>query len=440
MDSVTGHVKGRRFRKSHPSPQVRKSPTANDSERRTLPCKHWVQKGRCDKGDRCTFKHGMTSAINPPTSSSQSANVTTPELSSRFKLMDGPGDLSPSGPRHDNDFMRIDQIRILPTKAELRSTQPAYLPVNDGLALHFLEGKGRLFDTHFRLLREDMLGQLRNPLSAILSKLKPSTPISASLSTEHMQSDPMMSSIRLYYDVTIEPTKFDKFQGIEFRLRFRQPHRFQSLGKPHRIRQWTEMRSLETSALICLVSNSPEIECFLTITKKDERDLGKDKNWSWVNVTLVDTNELARETLRHLLENIIKKRSRDSLALVEFTGVLLPAYQHILETLQTRSTHLHLPFSNMLCSTFNQLQPNRSRNPSVIMAPPEYARSRRFDRYDLAPLKRDLNLSTPLHLSPQTSPNDRDYLRKLEKNTTLDSGQCKGLVTALTQELALIQG
>lgn len=435
MDSATGHV---RFRKSHPSSsQVRTPPTAiKDSERRTLPCKHWVKKGRCDKGDRCTFTHEM--AISSLASSSQSVNFTTPELSSR--LMDGPGDLSPSGPRHDNDFMRIDQIRILPTKAELRSAQLPYLPVNDGLALHFLEGADRLFDTHFRLLREDMLGQLRNPLSAILSKLKPSTPISTSLSTEHVQRDPMMSSIRLYYDVTIEPMKFDKFQGIEFRLRFRQPPRFQSLSTPHRIRQWTEMRSLETSALICLVSNSPEIECFLTVAEKDERDLGKDKNWSWVNVTLADTNELARESLRHLLENVIKKRSRDSMALVEFTGVLLPAYQSILETLQTRSTHPCLPFSNMLCSTFNQLQPNRIRHPSVIIAPPVYARSRRFDHYDLAPLKRDLNSSTPLHLSPRTSPNDRDYLRKLEKNTTLDSGQCKGLVAALTQELSLIQG
>ena len=51
--------------------------------------------------------------------------------------MDGPEDLFPSKSTHDNEFMRIDQIRILSTKAELRSAQPVYLPVNDGLALHF---------------------------------------------------------------------------------------------------------------------------------------------------------------------------------------------------------------------------------------------------------------------------------------------------------------
>ena len=76
--------------------------------------------------------------------------------------VDGPGG------RHDNDFPDIRKIRILPTPDELTSKDPFLrraVDLNDvpkyDLALHL--------DNQFRLLREDLIRELREEISATLS-------------------------------------------------------------------------------------------------------------------------------------------------------------------------------------------------------------------------------------------------------------------------------
>lgn len=59
--------------------------------------------------------------------------------------------------------------------------------------------------------------------------------------------------------------------------------------------------------------------------------------------------------------------------------------------------------------------------------------------YDLTILKAS-KTTDELRLSPDASPDDTELLAKLEMETTLDAGQCKGLMIGLTRELALIQG
>lgn len=70
----------------------------------------------------------------------------------------GPGDLRPEGPRHDNDFVDIAEIRIAPTHEELVCRVPPFLPANIFGAPHPLpaESPERLLDTQFRLLREEL--------------------------------------------------------------------------------------------------------------------------------------------------------------------------------------------------------------------------------------------------------------------------------------------
>lgn len=344
-------------------------------------------------------------------------------LPERLRQEDWPGILSKSGPRHDNDFNIIDQICILPTVNELSSARPPYLPVNASDAPHFLDGPNRLFDIHFRLLREDMLGQLRPAIVAIREELKRSPRgVNRPLSTRI--KDP---AIRVYSSVTIISANFDKFQGVRFTLRFPQPERLRSLGSRERIRHWGEIRSLDTGALY-LVSNSTQTGCFLIVTKKDEKALGQDKEWSRVNVQLADPD--AKEVLVHLFESMGTRQSQTSFTLIEFTGILLPAYELFLKDLQKRSRNPSLPFSVLLCSQFTQ---NHS---AIVIPPPSYTKSTRY--YDLTPLSIS---STSLRLSPTISPrNEGDVLLNLEKHTTLDAGQCKGLVAALTRELALVQG
>ncbi|KAL2044224.1 hypothetical protein N7G274_002929 [Stereocaulon virgatum] len=85
------------------------------------------------------------------------------------KHLDGEG----PGGRHDNDFLDIKQITILPTPDELASTEPPYLrrateidecPESGRLAMHI--------DNQFRLLREDMLRDLREELQVAVGSRK----------------------------------------------------------------------------------------------------------------------------------------------------------------------------------------------------------------------------------------------------------------------------
>lgn len=337
------------------------------------------------------------------------------------RLMDQPGELSPSGRRHGNDFHQISQIRILPTKNELHSNRPEYLPVNDHAATHFLDGPARLFDIHFRLLREDMIGPLRSSIAMILGHLKPSGKISKELSKYDGRRDATMASIRLYYDVTVESVRFDRFLGLKFRLRFQQPKRFQSLYNSDRVQHWDASKSLDKGALICLVSNIPDVECFLTVAGKNKDNLGSDKLWSWINVVVAEANETAQEYLLRLSAS--RSHIADSLALLEFPGILLTGYKSILENLRTRSQHPYLPFSNVLCPRHSELRKYDSRNETQMILPPFYALSEGF-QFNLAPLKREGASNSPLLLPPDATSDETMFLQKLEEETILDIGQC----------------
>lgn len=72
---------------------------------------------------------------------------------------EGPGNLYPNGPRHDNDFVDILDIAIVPTEQELRSTASPYLPANIPNAPHPQPPGSieRCLDIQFRLLREELM-------------------------------------------------------------------------------------------------------------------------------------------------------------------------------------------------------------------------------------------------------------------------------------------
>ena len=71
---------------------------------------------------------------------------------------EGPGELREQGPRHDNDFMDIQHIRVAPTQGELISRSPPFLPANLYDAPHPCPpgSMERLLDIQFRLLREEL--------------------------------------------------------------------------------------------------------------------------------------------------------------------------------------------------------------------------------------------------------------------------------------------
>ena len=81
----------------------------------------------------------------------------------------------PGGPggRHDNDFAQFRQIRIYPTTDEFLSTQPPYYQTSAEVFGTEIEERPRVhLDNQFRLLREDMLAELREDIQVATGKKK----------------------------------------------------------------------------------------------------------------------------------------------------------------------------------------------------------------------------------------------------------------------------
>jgi hypothetical protein len=94
--------------------------------------------------------------------------------SKNFKLV-GSDVRAPNGTNHDNDHFNISQIQIVPTFAELFSKNQNTLPGNHQFeeGCHWLPpGPERLYDTHFRLLREDMVRSFSSCVQAAFELIK----------------------------------------------------------------------------------------------------------------------------------------------------------------------------------------------------------------------------------------------------------------------------
>ncbi|BEJ11584.1 hypothetical protein CspHIS471_0200440 [Cutaneotrichosporon sp. HIS471] len=82
---------------------------------------------------------------------------------------DGPGELSPEGPRHSNDRVYIRDIEIPPAGDEMTAARPAYLPINIAGAKHLLpqDSMAKILDIQFRLLRADLTSGLQQGIHAV---------------------------------------------------------------------------------------------------------------------------------------------------------------------------------------------------------------------------------------------------------------------------------
>ncbi|KAI4920884.1 hypothetical protein J4E85_008999 [Alternaria conjuncta] len=80
-------------------------------------------------------------------------------------VLDSTFDQSVDGPggRHDNDFAQIHKIKLLPTPDEFASSEHPFYRRADSIVSVTPESRGLTHvDNQFRLLREDLLGELRN--------------------------------------------------------------------------------------------------------------------------------------------------------------------------------------------------------------------------------------------------------------------------------------
>ncbi|KAF9264160.1 P-loop containing nucleoside triphosphate hydrolase protein [Marasmius fiardii PR-910] len=289
-----------------------------------------------------------------------------------------------AGGRHDNDFADFRKIEILPTAAEIRSTERPFLLTKSCLDDPEIEEEKRLgvyLANEFRLLREDMLYEMKEELSIAsgAKKGKRRSLIIDDLRFHGLHFGP--DSRRSNWAVELKCTQdLLKENKIAERKKFLTSNH----SRPFRHQSWS-----------CLIIDG-EITAFPTLNR-DEDLLAKKPP---VLVLFIDGHSTER-TLTKL------KDAKNIRLIVLDTAVF--SYEPILKALQgTLELSLHQEFLHW----------------------------REGD-----------NLRTPLHMPTaivnllRANPTgDLQPLLKTLKSIKLDASQHTSLVAALTQKVSLIQG
>jgi hypothetical protein len=347
-------------------------------------------------------------------------------------LVDQPGELSEQGPRHDNDFENIDDIQILPTMGEILGDRAEYLPRSDPSTWH-LKGAAGLLDRQFRLVREDTVGQLRDAAKVELSRIQ----------NPFEQMGPSKTAgarTYSYRNVRLVGVEMEPQKGLVCVLQFDQPHELINKSEIQRKEWWAESSRLAPEALIMLLG-SDQITVFLTVLaaafpteagKKPERPIEKqyprvgDARTANVVVQLVNHTDADIETVLFRFGLGYKESHKNlSFSLLEFPGVVLPAFQPTLEALQHMTLSEDLPFAEILAPTADSQQ-------GTGVEAPAYTKRQGFS-FDLSTLSTQhetlaLDVNSPMDAGV------------LSAQTTLDHAQAEALISTLCKSMALIQG
>ena len=348
-----------------------------------------------------------------------------------------PGELSENGPRHDNDKVDIRNVSILPTREEIQSSRTEYLPTADPVEWH-LGGLEGLLDRNFRLLREDTIGQLRDAAKFELE----------SLTTNSSQNDrPTRDASRartfVYRNVHVVDILFHQHAGLEFLFAFDQPKHLRAMSVADRREWWAGSKRMGADALLCMLGDAGDAWFFSVApelrplkTPSDDSDDSRAKLTNEFNLhtkkerAYVLARPVKQENIQLLVEQVVALSNTTRRSLVEFPGVLLPAFMPTLQAMQEMSETMKVPFADILAPVSTRDNPGRQFD----LSPPAYATRPGF-RFDLSALTND---KVPVRLDP--SGNRQETVEALEKHTSLDSGQAEALVSSLSRRLALIQG
>ncbi|KAK4901411.1 hypothetical protein LTR49_027282 [Elasticomyces elasticus] len=264
---------------------------------------------------------------------------------------------------------------------EIRNSRTEYLPSIDPREWH-LSGLEGLFDRHFRLLREDTVGQLRDAVKVELELLREP---GASVNDRQKRQ---VARTFVYHNIEIADFAFDTSSGMEFVIAFNQP------------------KSCGTNQKLSVYKLWSDDQRAFTVLKPVLQD---------------DTSMFLEQLLGGTDEN---------LSLVEFPGVLLAAFMPTLQAMQSMSEALDVPFGDILAPGSTPNDSGRHTN----LVPPTYATELGFS-FDLSSITYD---EPALHLTLGT--NTEDTIEQLTRRSTLDQGQAEAVVRSLSRSLALIQG
>ena len=329
--------------------------------------------------------------------------------------------------RHDNDKADITKINILPTEDEIRSDHTVFLPSTDRDQIHFLPDQvQRHLDTHFRLLRHDVLGEMSEAIGGIMVALEADPTF---IQTPNLN----LGNTRAYVNLQshIRYVSFDRRRGLEARISFLQPPSLRKKSSSERRRWWEETKRLEEGILTVFLSvqDAKSSLLFFTVSQKctevnDDFGLSSNDHLATITTKLATRNQSDLEKLIQL------SCSRAKGILVEFPGALPATFVPILESIQDMQRLSRLPFRQWIL-------PDRvatSDDGSIVfdVPPPMYSRSSGFV-FSLQPILK--NAGDAFFIDPKSPPDDINTINELERRTSLDHGQCRALLQPLRVNL-----
>ena len=334
--------------------------------------------------------------------------------------------------RHDNDKMDITKIKILPAEEEIRSNLPEFIPSTDPNQPHFLiDQVERHLDTHFRLLRHDVFGELSEALGGLMVALEdqPALIENPKLCLGNIRAYPTPKAHISY-------VSFDQRQGLEAQISFPHPYALRKKSQAEKPSWWEESKRLEEGTLLCFVSSDDTKSSLLFFTVSEKcTDVKKSYNLISDNHHATITAKLAGQSQSDMESMIHLSCQTTHGLLIEFPGVLLATFVPVLENIQDMQRLHRLPFRPWILPSHAPSKGDASKQ--LEMPPPVYARHPCFF-FPLNPILKDIGDN--LSISSKTSVDSSRIIDQLEARTLLDRGQCQALIAALTREYALIQG
>lgn len=341
-----------------------------------------------------------------------------------------PRDLVIPKGRHDNDRLDMTEIVIFPTRDEIMSDAKEFLPFTDPDQPHFLDDPAqRHIDTHFRLLRHDIFGELKGALSGLMHTFS-QTP--NAMSNPHLK----LGDVRAYHytDAHISHVVFHK--GLDIHMSFQIPPSVQKKGAAAQ-RKWLEdSRRLEKGTLLSFIwiQGGMVQHVFLTLVAQDVKGNREDTPAQDSHYVTISTQLMTQDkTTLEMLMQASAGQSRG--VLLEFPKIMPSTFVPVLENLQSMQRLGGIPFQEWIVPARHDGLPGAKVHHDV--PPPLYARHSGFN----FSLKGITNSGTDdLLVNSSSSCDDAGLLQDLASKTPLDRGQCRALVAALTREFAFIQG
>lgn len=402
------------------------------------------------------FDTGDTTAAK--TQNAQRDDLNRKQFQPSFPV-DFPGELSQSGIRHDNDHAAITDIKILPTLSEIwYSQRPDFLPTRDALYTperHHEKGIRRLLDSHFRLLREDTSGVLRDSLRVILENWEPLVHGTRWQDKRKILRTHSPTPVRIYYGAQIQKVNPDRVKGIEIDVEFDQVPRARNMSTWKRKHHWRDTRGLKEGGALLALIDADALESlsviFFQVSKRNIDPVTDENHKDGVH-DMVSSSDRAMVSLRltsppssddlegivHLAKNQFS--SARPLILAEFPALLYNAFEGILRCLQTLYRDpRYIPLTEWISPQDRSLDDYTTSYgyKAFPVSPPAYLESGTLDLSSVS--RSDVNEeSTPLIFSVEQDFNA--MCNQLSRRTTLDMGQARAMISAFQNHLALIQG